>query len=65
MNENICFLWIDYNKGYQNGNYGTAYDNKEMLKFTNSSKVHTITIDSSIHIYNSNNCNYKLTLITK
>lgn len=62
LNENICFLWIDYDKGYQNGNYGTAYDTKETLKFTSSSKVHTINLDSSVHIYNSNNCNYKLTL---
>lgn len=63
MNENICFLWIDYREGYQNGNYGTAYNSKEMLKFTTTSKNNTVSIDSSVHIYNSNNCDYKFTLI--
>ncbi len=63
MNENICFLWIDYREGYQNGNYGTAYNSKEMLKFTTTSKNNNVSIDSSVHIYNSNNCDYKFTLI--
>lgn len=63
LNENMCFLWIDYREGYQNGNYGTAYETKKMLKFTTTSQIETITIDSSVHIYNSNDCNYKLTLI--
>lgn len=63
LNEDICFLWIDYRNGYQNGNYGTAYNTKEMLKFTKSLKASTVVLDNSVHIYNSNNCNYKLTLI--
>ena len=63
INENICFLWVDYREGYQNGNYGTAYNTKEMLKFTSSSKINTTTIDSSVHIYNSNDCDYKFTKI--
>lgn len=64
LNENVCFLWIDYNDGYQNGDYGTAYNTKETLKFTNSSKINTIYIDSSVHIYSPNNCDYKITLIS-
>lgn len=63
LNETVCYLWIDYRNGYQNGNYGTAYDTKERLKFSKSSKSHTIIIDDSLHIYNSNDCDYKLTSI--
>lgn len=63
LNEKYCFLWIDYRKGYKNGNFGTAYNNKEMLTFSATSKSNTTTIDDSVHIYNSNNCNYKLTKI--
>lgn len=63
LNENVCYLWIDYREGYQNGNYGTAYNTKERLKFSKKEKKTTIEIDSSVHIYNSNDCNYKFTLI--
>lgn len=63
LNENVCYLWIDYREGYQNGNYGTAYNTKERLKFSKTEKKTTIEIDSSVHIYNSNDCNYKFTLI--
>ena len=63
LNENVCYLWIDYREGYQNGNYGTAYNTKERLKFSKTEKKTTVEIDSSVHIYNSNDCNYKFTLI--
>lgn len=63
MNDNICFLWIDYRKGYKNGKYGTAYNNKEKLTFSSSASEGIVSLDSSVHIYNSNKCDYKFTLI--
>ena len=63
LNDNVCFLWIDYREGYQNGNYGTAYNNKEKLTFMASKKINSVNLDSSVHIYNSNDCDYRLTLV--
>lgn len=63
LNNNICFLWVDYRKGYQNGSHGTAYNTKEKLTFTTSKKINSVNLDSSVHIYNSNDCDYKFTLI--
>ena len=63
LNDNFCFLWIDYREGYQNGNHGTAYNNKEKLTFTSTQKTNSVTLDSSVHIYNSNDCDYKFTLV--
>lgn len=57
---NICFLWIDYNNGYKS-DYGTAYNNKEKLSFTQKGEKKEITLTDDVHIYNSNDCNYKLT----
>lgn len=61
MVSNLCFLWIDYNDGYNNYPYGTAYNNKQKLQFTKVGEKRTVTLTSDVHIYNSNNCNYKLT----
>lgn len=58
---NRCFLWIDYNEGYNNPPWGTAYNNKQKLQFTKKGEKQTITLTDDVHIYNSNDCNYKLT----
>lgn len=60
MTGNVCFLWIDYNKGYK-GNYGTSYNNKEKLSFTKKGEKKNISLTDDVHIYNSNDCSYKLT----
>lgn len=60
MKTTQCYLWVDYNDGYQNENFGTAYNNKEMLTFDSDKKVSYVTLDDSVHIYNANECNYKL-----
>lgn len=57
-----CFLWIDYNNGY-NTEFGTAYNNKEKLTFTTVGQSNFATLTSNLHIYNSNDCDYKLTKI--
>lgn len=60
MTGNVCFLWIDYNKGYE-GDYGTSYNNKEKLSFTKKGEKKNISLTDDVHIYNSNDCSYKLT----
>lgn len=57
---NVCFLWIDYNEGYNNPPYGTAYNNKQKLQFTKKGEKQTVILTDDVHIYNSNDCNYKL-----
>jgi hypothetical protein len=57
---NLCFLWIDYNEGYKS-DYGTSYNNKEKLTFTQKGEKQEATLTDDTHIYNSNDCNYKLT----
>ena len=56
----ICFLWLDYNNGYKNS-FGTAYNNKEKLQFSEKGEEKSVTLTDDVHIYNSNKCNYKLT----
>ena len=60
MTGNVCFLWVDYNKGYK-GDYGTSYNNKEKLSFTKKGEKKNISLTDDVHIYNSNDCSYKLT----
>ena len=60
MVSNLCFLWIDYNVGYNNSPYGTAYNNKQKLQFSKVGEKKIINLTDDVHIYNSNNCNYKL-----
>lgn len=60
MTGNVCFLWIDYNKGYK-GDHGTSYNNKEKLSFTKKGEKKNISLTDDVHIYNSNDCSYKLT----
>lgn len=55
----ICFLWLDYNNGYATDN-GTAYNNKQKLQFNQNGEKQTLTITDDVHLYNSNNCDYKL-----
>lgn len=55
----ICFLWLDYNNGYASDN-GTAYNNKQKLQFNQNGEKQTLTITDDVHLYNSNNCDYKL-----
>jgi hypothetical protein len=58
--ENICFLWVDYNEGYKD-DFGTSYNNKEKLSFSDKGEKHEVSLTDDTHIYNSNDCNYKLT----
>lgn len=58
--DSLCFLWVDYNSGYKNA-YGTAYNNKEKLQFNKKGDKKSITLTDDVHIYNSNDCSYKLT----
>ena len=55
----ICFLWLDYNNGYATDN-GTAYNNKQKLQFNQNGEKQTLTITDDVHLYNSNNCDFKL-----
>lgn len=55
-----CFLWLDYNEGYKT-QFGTSYNNKQKLQFSKKGEKQTIVITNDVHLYNSNDCSYKLT----
>lgn len=58
-NDKLCFLWLEYNKKNKT-KFGSQYDVKERLQFSESQKYNYVTMSSDLHIYNSNNCNYEL-----
>lgn len=58
-NDKLCFLWLEYNKKNKT-KFGSQYDVKERLQFSERQKYNYVTMSSDLHIYNSNNCNYEL-----
>ena len=58
-NDKLCFLWVEYNKKNK-PEYGSQYDVKERLQFSEIQEYNYVTMSSDLHIYNSNNCNYEL-----